>query len=77
MRKEYYVEILKQHLKTSARKLKLGGKWVFQINNDSKHTAKLVTKWLKDNKLSVLDWKSQSPDLNPRENLWANLKMHV
>uniref|UniRef100_A0A3B4BM26 Uncharacterized protein n=1 Tax=Periophthalmus magnuspinnatus TaxID=409849 RepID=A0A3B4BM26_9GOBI len=27
MRKEHYVEILKQHLKTSARKLKLGLKW--------------------------------------------------
>ena len=29
-RKEHYVEILKQHLKTSARKLKLGCKWIFR-----------------------------------------------
>ena len=29
MRKENDVDILKQHLKTSVRKLKLGCKWVF------------------------------------------------
>lgn len=46
MRKEIYVE----YLKTSTRKLKLGRKWVFQMDNDPKHTSKLVTKWLKDNK---------------------------
>jgi hypothetical protein len=30
MREENYVDILKQHLKTSVRNLKLGCKWVFQ-----------------------------------------------
>uniref|UniRef100_A0AAY4DTF1 Transposase n=1 Tax=Denticeps clupeoides TaxID=299321 RepID=A0AAY4DTF1_9TELE len=33
----------------------LGRKWVFQMDNDPKHTAKLVTKWLKDNKVNVLE----------------------
>ena len=33
-----YVDILKLHLTTSVRKLKLGHKWVFQIDNDPKHT---------------------------------------
>ncbi len=44
MRKENYVDILKQHLKTSARKLKLGRKWVFQMDNDPKHTSKVLAK---------------------------------
>ena len=63
------MDILKQHLKTSVRKLKLGRKLVFQMDNDPNHTSKVVAKWLKDNKVKVLEWPSQSPNLN----LWAEL----
>jgi hypothetical protein len=59
MRQEDDVDILKQHLKISFRKLKLGRKWVFQMDNDPKHTCEVVTKWLKDNKVKVLEWPSQ------------------
>ena len=77
MRQDNYREILKQHLKTSGTKLKLGRKWVFQMDNDPKHTSKVVAKWLKDNKVKVLEWHLQSPDLNPIENLWAELKKRM
>ena len=41
MRQENYVDILKQHLKTSLMKIKLGRKWVFQMDNDPRHTSKV------------------------------------
>uniref|UniRef100_A0A3Q3AVF7 Tc1-like transposase DDE domain-containing protein n=1 Tax=Kryptolebias marmoratus TaxID=37003 RepID=A0A3Q3AVF7_KRYMA len=56
MRKKQYVELLKQHLKTS----------VFQMDNDPKHTAKLVTKWLKDNKGGIVNWLTCSNSTPPK-----------
>ena len=76
MEKEDYREILQNYLKKDARDLGLGRRWWFQHDNDSKHKSKLVTKWLVKNKINVLEWPSQYPDLILK-NLWHELNIRV
>ena len=51
--------------------------WKLQKANDPKHTAKVDKKSLKENDIRVQEWRSQSPDLNPTENLWKDLNARM
>lgn len=56
-------------LLNSATSLGHGRDFVFQQDNDPKHTAKTTKNWFNNNDINVLEWLSQSLDLNPIENL--------
>ena len=60
---KYYVEILENHRLEIQRML--GDYWRFQQDNDPKHTSRHAKIFLQENFPEVMDWPSNSPDLNP------------
>ena len=64
-----YLNISKNNLKESARKLGLLEDFHFQQDNDSKDTARIMKEWIVYNTPHMLITPPQSPDINPIENL--------
>ena len=48
----------------------------FMQDNDPKHTSRLATEFFAANNINWWKTVAESPDLNPVENLWHQLKEH-
>ena len=55
--------------------------WVFQQDNDPKHTSNLCKKYLQGKaeagNFAIMEWPPQSPDISPIELLWDEVDRQV
>ncbi|KAF7644282.1 hypothetical protein LDENG_00224630 [Lucifuga dentata] len=63
---EVYRNILASQVQANASKLN-GWHFILQQDDDAKHCATATKEFFKSKKWTILDWPSQSPDLNPIE----------
>ena len=75
-----YVKVLETNLLPifKNRRLKVTKKnFLFQEDGAPCHTAKTTQEWIKKAGINKLQWVAQSPDMNPIEHVWWQMKRRL
>lgn len=76
MKKELFVDILDATLLPFIQESCPAGH-KFMQDNDPKHTSGLAQRWIIEQGINWWKTPAESPDLNPIENLWHELKEYI
>ena len=77
LKTDSYIDILENALIPSVDLHSLHSGWTFQQDNAPCHRSKGTKQWFDEQKIEVMDWPAQSPDLNPIENLWDRIYLRI
>ena len=72
-----HVKIINEYVVPTLHEYFPDGNGIFQEDNAPPHRAKVAVAARRNAKIVTLEWPAQSPDLNPIENIWAEMKMMV
>jgi transposase len=72
-----YTDTMQRSMKPCALAFWPSGAWFYLQDNASYHKSHRSLEWFHNNGVSLVELPPHSPDLNPIENLWADLKTRV
>ncbi len=77
MKTPFFINIMQNSLKPSAKRLYPNGEWDLMQDNDLKHASGDAEKFMADNGITWDRTPAESPDINPMENIFAEMKWYL